>query len=145
MVTRWVNFPSELFPVTVTLYFPAAADGEIVIATDVAHARLYLIDTEVVARFAVTAVLVVTADKFIVPLYLAIGYNFIVDVWVVPAKTVKLEGEAYMLKFGEVVVSEEVGEGLVVVVADAKLEQPISNATDARSIRKIIVLVFIVG
>lgn len=80
--------------------------------------RLYLIDREVKARLAVTAVLVVVADKFIVPLYLATEDSFMVDVCVVPAKTIKLDGLVDMLKFGVDVFG--VGEG-VIVCADAKL------------------------
>ena len=44
--------------------------------------------------------LVVESDKFTVPLYLAIEVSFIVEPWVDPARTIKLDGFAEMLKFG---------------------------------------------
>jgi len=93
-----------------------------------------LTDSEVKTRLAVIALLVVVADKFTVPLYLAIEESFIVEVWVVPAKTVKLDGEMLMLKFGVVVVAAGVGEE-VTVCADAKLtlEQVTSSVIENAS------------
>jgi len=115
-LTEWVSDPSELFPVTVTLYWPAAVADEIVMVMVVEGAWLYLTAREATAKLAVTEVLFVETDKFTVPLYLVMEYSFTVDVWVVPARmAVKLDGEADMLKFG---VDAAVG---VVACADADL------------------------
>jgi hypothetical protein len=65
-----------------------------------------------------------------------------VDVCVVPAKTIKLDGLVYMLKFG-VDVFVGVGEG-VMVCADAKLPfgQLTSNVNAIRSDIAIAIFVF---
>ena len=71
MLTEWVSVPSALFPTTMTLYWPETADDETPMVSVVFAAWLYLIDKEAAARLAVIALLVVVADKVMVPLNLA--------------------------------------------------------------------------